>query len=68
MRWLFQAIFVTIALFLGFLAISLLNILAPQSQTSDVDVSSYTYSTVVSANNANITQAWCLIQDPTTVV
>lgn len=67
-RGIFQWILVILALFVGFLAISLLNILTPQSQTSSVDASNYTYSTVVAANNANITQAWCLLQSPTTIV
>ncbi|MBS1890026.1 MAG: hypothetical protein JST59_01930 [Actinobacteria bacterium] len=66
-RWILQSVLVIVALFLGFLVISLLNILTPQSQTSSVDTTGYTYSSVVAANNANITQAWCLGQNPTDV-
>lgn len=67
-RWTIQALLVIVALFAGFLAISLLNILTPQTSTSSVDTSGYNYTTVVAASNATITQAWCLAQSPTTVL
>jgi hypothetical protein len=67
-RWLLQAILVFIGLVAGFLVISLLNIITPQSTTSSVDVTNYTYATVVAASNSSITQAWCLAQLPTVFI
>lgn len=66
-RLLIQTLFVIVGIFAGFLILSFLNILTPMSSTPTVDVSNYTYQTVISTNNSAITQSWCLSQSPTTV-
>jgi hypothetical protein len=53
-RYLAQFIFIIILIFIGFLFISLLNILSPQTKTTTIDTTAYNYTTVIAANSTSI--------------
>lgn len=59
MRALVQYILLFASLAVGFLIISLLNILAPPSTTS-INTSSYTSTTILLESNTTIVQSWCI--------
>ena len=61
-RWLrvvIQYILLLVALAIGFLIISFLNILVPAS-TSSISTSQYTSTTILSVANTTIIQSWCI--------
>jgi hypothetical protein len=66
-RWAIQLILLIGAVFLGFLVLSLLNIVTPTSTTL-IDASNETYDTVIAKNTIDITKAWCLMQNPTSIL
>ena len=54
-----QFILILAIVAIGFLLISLLNVLVPTYDTS-IDTSSYTWSTIQEESNVDIVEAWCI--------
>ena len=54
-----QFILILVIVAIGFLLISLLNVLVPTYDTS-IDTSSYTWSTIQEESNVDIVEAWCI--------
>lgn len=54
-----QFILILVIVAIGFLLISLLNVLVPTYDTS-IDTSSYTWSTIQEESDVDIVEAWCI--------
>lgn len=62
-RWIratLQAFVILLLLLIGFLGISLLNILTPPLSNSNVDTSTYTETTIISVTDISILETWCI--------